>query len=59
MKDGVRQGEGKQHYLDGGYYKGAWFNDKRHGVGKLKDAKGKVLKGGTFVDDIPPGGVHE
>lgn len=35
MKNGMKNGEGKLQFNDGGYYVGEWRDNKMHGYGKL------------------------
>lgn len=37
-------------YGAGGSYEGEWFNDQRHGRGKLIDKNGKVWEGEWILD---------
>ena len=40
-----KHGKGTFRWPDGKYYDGDWANDKKHGVGVLKDKDGKERKG--------------
>lgn len=35
LKNGLKNGEGKLEFNDGGYYVGEWRDNKMHGFGKL------------------------
>ena len=48
--NGVRDGHGKQEWLDGSRYDGQWRNGKANGQGKLYHADGDVYEG-EWVDD--------
>ena len=48
--NGVRDGQGKQEWLDGSRYEGQWRNGKANGMGKLYHADGDIYDG-EWVDD--------
>lgn len=60
MRDGLREGFGKQVYKNGSVYEGFWLNDKPHGVGRkifennhvyIGDWKNGLCEGeGTYSD---------
>jgi len=43
-------GYGTYLYKDGGFYKGMWFEGKRHGLGKLIEPNGNIYIG-NFLDN--------
>ena len=48
--NGVRDGHGKQEWLDGSRYEGEWRDGKANGQGKLYHADGDIYEG-DWVDD--------
>jgi len=47
---GMRHHAGKMMYPDKTYYVGEWAYDKRNGMGVYRDAKGKKIYKGNWVD---------
>ena len=48
--NGVRDGQGKQEWLDGSRYEGEWRDGKANGHGKLYHADGDIYEG-EWVND--------
>lgn len=50
LKDGRKEGKGKQIFEDGSIYEGEWKNDKMDGSGSMVYANGAIY-GGAWVDN--------
>ena len=44
-------GYGIYHYPDGARYEGKWFEDKRHGAGKIIEKDGTVILGDWIMGE--------
>ena len=60
FKNGVKEGQGSQRYLDGSTYSGTWLNGMRHGEGSLTNATADERFVGNWHQDKKHGeGVEE
>lgn len=57
-KNGQRNGQGKQVWLDGSYYEGYWFQDKAHGKGRLVHMQGTIYEGYWLFDQAHGPGAY-
>lgn len=52
VRSGKRHGRGTITYADESVYSGDWWEDARHGEGKLVNADGSEEANGVFINDI-------
>lgn len=58
MKNGQKNGKGRQNWPDGSFYEGYWFHDMAHGKGRLIHSKGTIYEGYWALDQAHGSGLY-